>query len=439
MSGLEVAVVMIAIMLVLMAIRVPIAVAMFVAGSFGYLTKTGWLPWVNHLNSAVFARFANYDLSVIPLFILMGQFASKGGLSAALFEFASALTRRLRGGLAMGSVIASGAFGAVCGSSVATAATITPVAYPEMKRQGYSARLATGTLAAGGVLGFLIPPSVPLVLYAIVTEQNLAKLFAAAMVPGFLAVLGYVLAIAIYVRMVPGQAPVKEQNGRVMSWSVVWQVLPIFFIFLLVFGGIYGGWFTPTDGAAVGAVATFFMALIKKELTIDKVGQCFMETAGATAMIFLILLGADMMNAALALTQITQVLAAEITSLGLPPYFVVSAILLFYLCAGAVMDEISVMLLTLPVFFPIVMGLDLGMAPEDVALWFGILVLITIGFGLLTPPVGLNVYVVNGLAKDVPIFESYKGVLPFLLSDVVRVVLVLAFPQIALWLMHYLT
>src|SRR4051812_19193444 len=234
-------------MLVLMAVRTPIAVAMFVAGSVGYVVQGGWAPYSNFLNAQAFARFASYDLSVIPLFILMGNFASQGGISKALFEFASVVMSRFRGGLAMAAILACAAFGAICGSSVATAATITGVALPEMKRHGYSGRLATGTLAAGGTLGILIPPSVPLVIYAILTEQNIAKLFAAAMVPGIIAMVGYMVAIAIYVRLVPGQAPEVDDDRPPMTLASLLGILPIAVIFMIVFGGIYGGLFTPTE------------------------------------------------------------------------------------------------------------------------------------------------------------------------------------------------
>ncbi|MGL4576827.1 MAG: TRAP transporter large permease [Burkholderiaceae bacterium] len=441
MSPIELTVLIFAIMLVLMAIRVPIAVAMFAAGSVGYVLQAGWPPLSNFLNNQAFARFASYDLSVIPLFILMGQFATQGGLSKALFEFAAGVMARFKGGLAMASVLACAAFGAICGSSVATAATITSVALPEMKRHGYSGRLATGTLAAGGTLGILIPPSVPLVIYAILTEQNIAKLFAAAMVPGIIAMFGYMIAIALYVRWVPGHAPENDVVEHVSVGRAVVGIAPIAAIFLLVFGGIYGGLFTPTEGAAVGAAATFVAALLRRELTWDKFKQCFYSTAESSAMIFLIFLGADLMNSALALTQVPSQLATVVGSWGLPPLVVVGAILLFYVILGAVMDELSMILLTIPIFFPMVMGLDFGMPKESVAIWFGIMVLMTIGFGLLAPPVGLNVYVVNGIARnmkvDVPISESYRGVMPFLLSDTLRTLLLLFFPPISLWLVQF--
>jgi tripartite ATP-independent transporter DctM subunit len=427
-----------AVMLVLMAVRTPISIAMFVAGTVGYVLQAGWLPLASFLNTQAFARFASYDLSVIPLFILMGNFATQGGISKALFEFAAAVMGRFKGGLAMASVLACAAFGAICGSSVATAATITSVALPEMKRHGYSGRLATGTLAAGGTLGILIPPSVPLVIYAILTEQNIAKLFAAAMVPGIIAMLGYMAAIAIYVRVVPGHAPEHDEAPAITMKSLS-GVLPIATIFLIVFGGIYTGKFTPTEGAGVGAAATFVAALLKREITWQKFKQCFYATAEASAMIFMIFLGADLMNSALALTQVPGQLASVVQGWGLPPLVVVTAILLFYVVLGSVMDELSMILLTIPIFFPMIMGLDFGMPKESVAIWFGIMVLMTVGFGLLAPPVGLNVYVVNGLARDVPIAESYRGVLPFLISDTLRTVLLLLFPPISLWLVKLIS
>ena len=437
MSALTLCLIIFGAMLVLMALRVPIAVSMFTAGTLGYLIQTGWGPYSSFLNNLAFARFASYDLSVIPLFILMGHFATQGGISKALFQFAASVMGRFKGGLAMAAVLASAAFGSICGSSVATAATITGVALPEMKRHGYSGRLSTGTLAAGGTLGILIPPSVPLVIYAILTEQNIAKLFAAAMVPGLIAMLGYMIAIAIYVRVVPGQAPEVGDDIEKFSMAALAGIAPIATIFVIVFGGIYGGYFTPTEGAGVGAASTFVAALLKGEITWAKFKLCFYATAESSAMIFMIFIGADVMNSSLALTQVPNQLAEVVGGWGLAPLMVVTAILLFYVVLGAVMDELSMILLTIPIFFPMIMGLDFGMAKEPTAIWFGIMVLMTVGFGMLAPPVGLNVYVVNSMAKDVPISESYKGVMPFLISDTIRTTLLLFFPGISLWLIQY--
>ena len=424
-------------MLLCMAVRFPIAVSMFIAGAIGYIGQAGWEPFANFMNTQAFARFAGYDLSVIPLFILMGYFATKGGISKDLFSFAAAVMGRFKGGMAMASVLACAAFGAVSGSSVATAATITGVALPEMKRHGYSGRLATGVLSAGGTLGIQFPPSVVLVVYAILTEQNISKLFAAAVVPGLIAMFGYMLAVAIYVRLVPGQAPDVTEDRERLDMAKVMGVLPILVIFALVFGGIYGGFFTPTEGSAVGAASTLLIATLKREMTFVKLKECFMGTAASAAMIFLIFMGADTMNAALAMTQVPGQLAEVVGSWGLPPLMVIAAILLFYVALGAVMDEMSMLLLTVPIFFPMVMGLDFGMPKDMVALWFGIMVLMTAGFGLIAPPMGLNVYIVNGMAKTVPMEESYKGVMPFLVSDVLRTLLFLFFPIVPLWLVQF--
>jgi C4-dicarboxylate transporter, DctM subunit len=442
MSAIQLTLMIFGIMLLLMAMRVPIAACMFVAGGLGYVLQTGWSPLANFLNNQAYARFASYDLSVIPLFILMGHFATQGGISKALFNFAAGVMGRFKGGLAMGAVLACATFGAICGSSVATAATITNVAYDEMRKHGYSGRLTTGTLAAGGTLGILIPPSVPLVIYAILTEQNIAKLFAAAMVPGIIAMLGYMVAIAIYVRLVPGHAPEKDEISKNSITSALLGIGPIAAIFVIVFGGIYGGFFTPTEGAAVGAFATFIAALLKREMTWDKFKNCFYATAESSAMIFLIFLGADLMNAALALTQVPTQLAQVVGTWGLSPYMVVACILLLYVVLGAVMDELSMILLTVPIFFPMIMALDFGMSKEYTAIWFGIMVLMTVGFGMLAPPVGLNVYVVNGMTKGkgdaVPIAESYRGVMPFLISDTVRTLLLLFFPMISLYVLRFM-
>jgi len=425
------------VMFTLMIVRVPIAVSMFVAGCVGYVVQAGWLPLSSFLSTQAFARFASFELSVIPLFILMGAFATQGGLSKALFEFAAAVTARFRGGLAMGAVGASAAFGAICGSAVATAATITQVALPELRRNGYRDRIATGTLAAGGTLGILIPPSVPLLIYAILTEQNIAKLFAAAMIPGLLALIGYITAIAVYVRIAPEQVPARDAVLPRVTRRAVVAVLPIAVIFLVVFGGIYGGYFSPTEGAAVGAAATLITALLRREMTLPKLAEAFYTTAAATAMVFFIFLGADIMNSALALTQVPVQLARWVDGLGWEPLTVLALILAFYIVAGFFMDELAVMLLTVPIVFPTIMALDFGLPPEHVAIWFGILLLVTVSFGLLSPPVGLIVYVVNGMARNVPIGESYRGVVPFLCADLVRLALLFSFPGITLWVLQF--
>ena len=433
MSGTEVGVLMFAGMLLLMAVRVPIAAAMFIPGALGYWSTTNEQALLNLLKGSAVARLTVYDLSVIPLFLLMGQFATQGGLSRSLFQAAAAFLGHIRGGLAMASVFAAGAFGAVCGSSVATSATITQVAYPQMKALGYSGRLSTAALAAGGTLGILIPPSVPLVVYAILTEQNIAKLFAAAMIPGVLAMLGYVLVIALVCRFNPQLARPSEKMPWSQRLAALIRIWPVVLIFIVVFGGIYRGLFSPTEGAAVGAAATFVAGLAKRELDRAAIARSFLGTAETSAMVFMIFLGADMMNASLALTQMPAQLADWVGNSNIAPPLIVFSVLVFYILLGCVMDELSMLLLTIPVIFPTIMKLDLwGLAPEMKAIWFGILVLMTVGIGMTAPPVGLNVYVVNNLARDVPMSETYKGVIPFLAWDVVRLLLLLLFPVISL-------
>jgi tripartite ATP-independent transporter DctM subunit len=388
---------------------------------------------LNLIKGSAVARLSVYDLSVIPLFLLMGQFATQGGLSRALFKAAAAFVGHIRGGLAMAAILSAAAFGAVCGSSVATSATITQVAYPEMKAHGYHGRLTTAALASAGTLGILIPPSVPLVVYAILTEQNIGKLFAAAMLPGLMATLGYLLVVALVCRFQPAMATPSAAVPWPQRWRALAGVWPIAVIFVVVFGGIYGGVFSPTEAAAVGALGTFVAAIARRELDRAGIVRSFLGTAETSAMVFMIFLGADMMNSALAITQMPAQIAEWVGHLPVAPLVIVGAILGLYILLGCVMDELSMMLLTIPVIFPTVMSLDLfGLAQEPKAIWFGILVLMTVGIGLTAPPVGLNVYVVNGIARDVSMQETYKGVLPFLASDVIRLALLLCFPGLTL-------
>jgi len=394
---------------------------------------------LNLLKGSAVARLTVYDLSVIPLFLLMGQFATQGGLSRALFKSAAAFMGHIRGGLAMASIFASGAFGAVCGSSVATSATITQVAYPEMKANGYSGGLSTATLAVGGTLGILIPPSVPLVVYAILTEQNIAKLFAAAMVPGILAMLGYVVVVGLVCRFRPQLAMPSKRVPWPERIKALIQIWPVVLIFIVVFGGIYQGIFSPTEGAAVGAVATMVAGLARGELDWAGIQRSFLGSAETSAMVFMIFLGADMMNASLALTQMPAQLAQWVGDSNIGPLWIVASVLAFYVLLGCVMDELSMLLLTIPVIFPTIMKLDLwGLPPEMKAIWFGILVLMTVGIGMIAPPVGLNVYVVNNIAREVPMGDTYRGVFPFLAWDVIRVILLLFFPVISLGLVQAL-
>lgn len=427
-------------MLVLMAVRVPIAVAMFVPGAVGYLFLSGWTPLLSHLKGAVYGRVSVYDLSVIPLFMLMGGLAVQGGLAKALFDFANAVLGRFRGGMAMAGVLACAAFGSISGSTVATTATIAQVAYPQMRRIGYSGRLATAALATGGTMGVLLPPSVTLMVYAILTEQNITKMFLAAYVPALLAAAGYLIAIAVMVRLHPEHAPAAEAaSGREVLQAGL-RVWPILAIFAVVFGGIYGGLFTATEGAAIGVVLTTAITLARGELDRAKFASAVRTTAQTSGMIFLIFIGADMINASLALSQLPAQLAEAVSHLQLSPMLIMAGIMVFYVLLGCVMDEMSMILLTVPTLFPVIMGMDFfGLGPVDKALWFGILILTVCEIGMIFPPVGLNVYIMNGLARDVPMVETYKGVVPFLITDGLRLTLLIVFPSLALWLVHTLT
>ncbi len=436
MSGVTLALLFLALMLALMAVRVPIAIAMLVTGIAGYVAIAGWSPLLNHLKSAAFARYSNYDLSVVPMFLLMGNLASRGGLSAALFNTANAFIGHFRGGIAMASVGACAGFGAICGSSLATAATMGQVALPELRKHKYDPALATGALAAGGTLGILIPPSVVLAVYAILTEQNIAKLFTAAFVPGLIATLGYMLAIAVGVRVKPGSGPAGPRHlwdERLRALASIWPVVAIFVVML---GGMYGGYFSATEGAAIGTAATFILA-VARGMRVKGLLECFDATARATGMIFLILLGADVLNSFLALSQMPTELAGWVQTSGLPPLSVLFAIILIYVFLGCVMDSLSMILLTIPIFFPMIMGLDFwGLEQTEKAIWFGILALMVVEIGLITPPVGMNVYIISSLAKDVPMRTAFRGVVPFLVSDAIRVLLLVFFPVLSLWLVR---
>ncbi|MEM9063360.1 MAG: TRAP transporter large permease [Pseudomonadota bacterium] len=439
MSNFDLALLSFPVMLVLIFLRVPIAAAMGLTGFVGTWIVLGRPdPVLNQLKSLTYDTFSSYSLSIVPLFLLMGQLASRSGMSEALFRSAADWLGHRRGGVAMAAVGACAGFGAVCGSSLATASTMGQVALPEMRRYGYSDALSTGVLAAGGTLGILIPPSVILVIYAIITEQNVVKMFAAAMIPGILAAAGYMAVVAIYARLRPDAAvtaPRVEYATRFRNLTGVWPVIAIFF---LVIGGIYVGWFTPTEGAAVGAAAVGLYAALRGALTWKGLGESLLETAKTSAMIFLILLGAQVFNGFLAFTQAPVNIADWVTGQGFAPYLVLAILLAIYLIFGCVMDSLSMILLTIPVFFPIVEALDFGLTTEETAIWFGILVLIVVEVGLITPPVGMNLFIINSMARDIPITRTYSGVAPFVASDLIRVVILAAFPLITLWLVRVL-
>jgi tripartite ATP-independent transporter DctM subunit len=425
-------------MLLLIAIRMPVGLAMLVIGSFGYAYLAGWGPLLNYMKSTPYYLFSSYTLSVIPLFILMGAFAERSGLARDLFAAARAIVGHMRGGLAMAVIGACMIFGAICGSSVATTATFTRAALPELRRYGYNRGFATGTIAVGGIVDLLIPPSIILVVYAIVTEQNIAKLFQAALIPGLFAALLYCTVIAIRVRRNPDLAPPRPKMTGAERVNSVWAVWPAMLVILIVIGGIYAGVFTPTEAAAVGTVAMLFVSVFRTSFGWEDFKISLVQTAETSAMIFGILLGAEVFDAFLALSQLPQKAAELVSAAGLPAYGVIFLLLAFYILLGAIMDELAMILLTLPVFFPIVVALDFGLPSDEVAIWFGILVLTVVGIGLTAPPIGLNVFVISAIARDVPITETYRGVLPFLAADLLRLAILALFPAISLTLVRLL-
>ena len=422
-------------LLALVFLRVPIGLAMFVTGLVGLILVTdGTNMAFSRLKNETFSTFSSYSLSIVPMFLLMGHFATLGGMSSALFKAAEGFLGHRKGGVAMAAIGACAGFGAICGSSLATAATMGRVALPELRQYGYAGGFSTPTLAAGGTLGILIPPSVVLVIYAILTEQNIAKLFLAAFIPGIMAAIGYVIAISIYVRVFPGSAgtrPPVPMGDRFRALIAVW---PVLLVFIAVVGGIYGGIFTPTEGAAVGALGTGIIALVNGGLNWRTLLESFTVTARTTAMTFFIVLGAAFYNGFLALTQVPQELSNWVVSQGYSPWTVLAIILIFYLIFGCLMDSLSMILLTIPIFFPVISVLDFGMTAEQVAIWFGILVLIVVEVGLITPPVGMNLFVINAMDRATKMIETYKAVMFFVATDIVRVIILVMFPSITLFL-----
>ncbi len=436
MSAVEIGLWSFPVLLLIIFLRAPIGLAMLVCGIGGMWMVTGSPNIVlAKLKTETYSTFSSYSLSIVPIFLLMGYLAGIGGMSRALFKAAEAFLGHYRGGTAMAAVGACAGFGAICGSSLATAATMAQVALPELRRAGYAGGLSTATLAAGGTLGILIPPSVILVVYATLTEQNIAKLFLAAFIPGILAAIGYVLVIALYVRIYPHSAGRQPRMGYAERWQSLLAVWPVILVFIAVVGGIYTGIFTPTEGASVGALGTGVIAWASGELTWAKLWQALMSTAVATAMIFFIVLGAAFFNAFLALTQVPQLISTFVIEQGYGPWLVLTIILVMYLLLGCVMDSLSMILLTIPIFFPMMSGLDFGMSQEHMAIWFGILVLIVVEVGLITPPVGLNLFVINAMDRTTPIRETYKAVMFFVATDLVRVAILAAFPAITLFLL----
>ena len=421
-------------LIALIAIRVPIAHAMLVVGASGIAILSGPGILLSQLKTLVYSQFSIYDLSVLPMFVLMGNIAARAGLSRDLFRAANAWLGWMRGGVAMSAIAACAGFGAVCGSSLATASTMGQIALPELRRYRYSPQLATGTLAAGGVLGILIPPSIVLVVYAIVVEASIVQMFMAAFIPGVIAVAMFLLTIAIYVRVKPDAGPPGDRVGREEFIAATIGVGPVLLIFGAVIGGIYFGFFNPTPAAAVGVFLVSVVAVVRRTVDLGGFKAALLDTAKTAGMIYLILLGAQLLNIFMARGGVPQAAAAMMANSGLPPLVVLALLLVALIVLGCVMDSLSMILLAIPFFWPVIAELDFGMSPNDLKIWFGILALIVVELGLITPPVGMNVFVINSLARDVPMIQTFIGVLPFFFAELIRVVILVAFPALSLWL-----
>ncbi len=412
----------------LMMLRVPVGMAMGLVGVTGYGWIVGAGPALKMVGQTTMRTVTDYNFGVIPMFMLMGAFVSASGISRELFRAANALIGHLRGGLGVATIFACGGFAAICGSSVATAATFSNVAYPEMRRYGYPQSFATGVIAAGGTLGIMIPPSTVLAVYAILTEQDIGKLFMAGVLPGLLAIAMYVLTIVIIVAVRPQFLPAGEAKPwreRLASQRDIWAPMALF---LFVIGGLYGGIFTPTEAGGVGAAGAFFLGLLRRRLTRQQIRDALLEATRTSAAVFTVLIGALLFGYFLTITQTPQKLTEFLTGLGLGRYALLAIIMGFYLVLGCLMDAMAMIILTVPIIFPLI--IHLGFDP----IWFGIIIVMTVELGLIHPPVGMNVFVIKSVVQDVSFTTIFRGVLPFVGIDLLRLAILIAFPAIALWL-----
>jgi C4-dicarboxylate transporter, DctM subunit len=413
---------------ILALLRVPLAFAMGIVGIAGMGLTRGWMPALASTAQVVQETGFAYTLSVIPLFILMGNFVARAGLAHELFAAAYAFIGHFRGGLAHATIAACAGFGAICGSSIATAATMSKVAYPSMKKLGYSDSLATGVMAAGGTLGIMIPPSTIMVIYGIITETNIGKLFAAGVIPGILTALLMMTGIVVMTARDPSHAPAGERSTWPQRWAAlrgIWGVVVLVFI---VLGGIYGGVFTATEGAGIGASGAFLFALARGRLTWAVLYQVLVESARTTAMLFTLLIAATIFANFVNFTTMPGDLKTWITGQGLSPTMIIAAMMLIYIVLGTVMEELTMVLLTIPLFFPIVTAL--GFDP----VWFGVLIVMVVQIGLISPPVGMNLFVLNSLLPNVGLGAIFRGCWPFVAVMIFVLMLLVAFPQITLWL-----
>ena len=428
MSELLIAVLGFAVLLVLILVRVPIAAAMAMVGVGGTAWIAGWPAALAMVKQSPFERATSYTLVVVPLFVLMGYLAARAGLSQNLFRAANVWLGHWRGGLAMATVGACAGFAAICGSSVATGATMCSVALPEMRRYRYADSLSTGSIAAGGTLGILIPPSIIFVLYGIMTEQSIGKLLLAGILPGLVLTGLFMLAIALVTAVNPAlgaAGPRTTWRERLVAVRDVWEVL---ILFVVVIGSLYIGLATPVESAAFGAVGALLFGLGKRLLTWQGLLAVLDETVRTTAMVFFIVIGADLFGYFMALSQMPMQLAAWLSRLQAAPVAVLWAIIVTYIILGALMDELAMILLTVPIFFPVVTAV--GYDP----IWFGVIIVVVVQIGLIAPPVGLNVFVIGGMARDVPLATIYRGIMPFLAAQIVLLILLTLWPGLALLL-----
>jgi tripartite ATP-independent transporter DctM subunit len=415
-----------AIVLALIFARVPLVFAMSLVGFGGIVIELGMNPALAAVANTIIEASMSHSLSVLPLFVLMGNFATRAGLSEELYSASHAFLGHRRGGLASATIVASAGFGAICGSSIATAVTMAKVAMPSMRKFGYSDALATGSIAAGGTLGILIPPSVIMIIYGIMTETNIGALFAAGILPGLLAVVCYIGAVRYTTMRDPAAGPCTERMPWVQRLRTLRSVWGILLLFGIVMGGMYGGVFTPTEAAGVGAGGAFLFALARGTLRSGGTFDVLVESARTTTMMFSILIGALLFGTYINYTGMPEELRDFVSSFGTSPLMVILAITVIYLVLGCVLESISMILLTVPVLFPLIV--HLGYDP----VWFGIFVVCVVEISLITPPVGLNVYVLKGVLPDVSLRTIFRGVTPFIVADLFRVALLIAFPSIAL-------
>ena len=408
--------------------RVPLAFAMGLVGFAGIGLTRGWMPALASTAQVVYETGFAYTLSVIPLFILMGNFVARAGLAHELFQAAYAFIGHVRGGLAHATVAACAGFGAICGSSIATAATMSKVAYPSMRKLGYSDSLSTGVMAAGGTLGIMIPPSTIMVIYGIITETNIGKLFAAGVIPGLLTAAALMVTIAIVTARDPEHAPPGERASWPERWKALRGIWGVVLLVVVVLGGIYGGFFTATEGAGFGAAGAFLFALLRGRLTWKSLLEVLVESARTTAMLFTLLIAATLFANFVNFTTLPGDLKDWITAQGLSPTMVIVAMMAIYVILGTVMEELTMVLLTIPLFFPIVTAL--GFDP----LWFGVLIVLIVQIGLISPPVGMNLFVLNALLPGVGLGSIFRGCWPFVLAMVVMLGVLITFPQLSLWL-----